>query len=101
MLEEARARKDRIVVTDSPLLFEAEDPASFDAIVLVDAPDSVRRTRLLNRGLSVSEAERMMEAQIASVSKRSRSDYVIDNDGDLTALEQAAALVWQSLLDRA
>lgn len=101
LLEEARARGDRIVVSDIPLLFEVDDPASFDAVVLVDARDSIRRTRLVNRGLTISEAERMMEAQLASASKRSRSDYVIDNDGDLPALERAAALVWQSLLDRA
>ena len=101
LLEEARARGDRIVVSDIPLLFEADNPASFDAVVLVDALASVRRARLVNRGLTVSEVERMMEAQMASASKRSRSDYVIDNDGDLRSLERAAALVWQSLLDRA
>lgn len=101
LLEQARARGDSIVVSDIPLLFEADDPASFDVVVLVDAPDSVRRARLVSRGLTSSEAERMMEAQMASASKRSRSDYVIENDGDLPALERAAALVWQSLLDRA
>ena len=90
------------MVSDIPLLFEADDPASFDAVVLVDAPDSVRRARLVNnRGLTVSEAERMMENQLDPSSKRLRSDYVIDNDSDLPALERAASIVWQSLLDRA
>ena len=102
LLEEARARGDRIVVSDIPLLFEADDPASFDAVVLVDAPEMVRRDRLVNlRGLSTVEAERMMQAQQPSAAKRARSDYVIQNDGDVPALERAAALVWQSLLDRA
>jgi dephospho-CoA kinase len=102
LLEEARARGDRIVVSDIPLLFEADDPASFDAVVLVDAPEMVRRDRLVNlRGLSTVEAERMMQAQQPSAAKRARSDYVIQNDGDVPALERAAAVVWQSLLDRA
>jgi dephospho-CoA kinase len=102
LLEEARARGERIVVSDIPLLFEADDPASFDAVVLVDAPEAVRRDRLVNlRGLSTVEAERMMQAQQPSAAKRARSDYVIQNDGDVPALERAAALVWQSLLDRA
>ena len=102
LLEEARARGERIVVSDIPLLFEADDPASFDAVVLVDAPEMVRRDRLVTlRGLSTVEAERMMQAQQPSAAKRVRSDYVIQNDGDLPALERAAALVWQSLLDRA
>jgi dephospho-CoA kinase len=102
LLEEARARGDRIVVSDIPLLFEADDPASFDAVVLVDAADTVRRARLVKlRGLTPSEADRMMQAQLPAAAKHARSDYVIENDGDIPALERAAALVWQSLLDRA
>ncbi len=102
LLEEARARGERIVVSDIPLLFEADNPASFDAVVLVDAPEAVRRDRLVNlRGLSTREAERMMQAQQPAADKRARSDYVIQNDGDVPTLERAAARVWQSLLDRA
>jgi dephospho-CoA kinase len=102
LLEEARARGERIVVSDIPLLFEADDPASFDAVVLVDAPEMVRRDRLVHlRGLSTMEAERMIQAQQPSAAKRALSDYVIQNDGDVPALQRAAALVWQSLLDRA
>jgi dephospho-CoA kinase len=102
LLEEARAHGESIVVSDIPLLFEADDPGSFDAVVLVDAPEAVRRDRLVNlRGLSTVEAERMMQAQQPAATKRARSDYVIQNDGDVPALERAAALVWQSLLDRA
>ena len=102
LLEEARVRGDRIVVSDIPLLFEADDPASFDAVVLVDAADTVRRARLVKlRGLPPSEADRMMQAQLPAAAKRARSDYVIENDGDIPALERAAARVWQSLLDRA
>src|SRR5215204_3284197 len=40
LLAEARARGDRIVVSDIPLLFEAADPSEFDAVVLVDAAES-------------------------------------------------------------
>ena len=47
LLEEARVRGDRIVISDIPLLFEAADPSEFDAVVLVDAPEPVRRARLL------------------------------------------------------
>lgn len=102
LLGEARARGDRIVVSDIPLLFEADDPGAFDAVVLVDAPETVRRARLLaSRALSSEEVGRMMAAQLASTPKRARSDYVIDNDGDLAALERAARAVWEALLARA
>jgi dephospho-CoA kinase len=102
LLAEAQARGDRIVISDIPLLFEADAPESFDAVVLVDAPEAVRRARLVeSRGLTSAEADRMIQAQMPASVKRSRSDYVIDNDDDLAALERAAAAVWQSLLDRA
>jgi dephospho-CoA kinase len=102
LLAEARGRGDRIVVSDIPLLFEADDPRAFDAVVLVDAPERVRRARLLkSRGISPGDADRMMVAQLSSAAKRARSDYVIDNDGDLPALEQAARAVWEALLSRA
>jgi dephospho-CoA kinase len=98
----ARARGDRIVVSDIPLLFEAADPSDFDVIILVDAPEPVRRARLMaERGLSEEEAGQMLASQLPSGPKRSRSTFVIDNDGDLSRLERAAAKVWEALLARA
>src|SRR6266513_1499255 len=52
----AGERGDAIVINDIPLLFEVLDPAQFDAVVLVDAPIVLRRTRLRTlRGLSNEE----------------------------------------------
>jgi dephospho-CoA kinase len=102
LLAEARARGERIVVSDIPLLFESADPGEFDAIVLVDAPEAVRRARLLaTRMLPPEEADRLMAVQLSSTPKRARSDYVIENDGDLPALERAASAVWDALVARA
>jgi dephospho-CoA kinase len=102
LLEDARARRDRIVISDIPLLFEADDPSTFDAVILVDAPASLRRARLVaSRNLGDEEADRMLAAQLSSNLKRTRSDYIIDNDGDLASLERAAHKVWQALNERA
>jgi dephospho-CoA kinase len=100
--QEARNRGDRIVVSDIPLLFEAADPSAFDVIVLVDAPETVRRSRLLaHRGLSAQDADRMLAAQAPTGPKRERSTYVIDNDADHAALEARAREVWTQLIARA
>ncbi|HEX5385283.1 MAG TPA: dephospho-CoA kinase [Gemmatimonadales bacterium] len=98
LFREAVARGDAIVVTDIPLLFEAADPAAYDVVVLVDAPESVRRARLIGeRSLSAAEADAMIASQMPSEQKRARSDYVIDNAGSRAALEQAARDVWSAL----
>jgi dephospho-CoA kinase len=100
LLAEARARGDRIVVSDIPLLFEVLDPAAFDAVVLVDAPEPVRRGRLLRaRGLTARQADQLLAAQLPSAPKRARSDIVIDNDGTLDDLRARAAAAWRQLLD--
>jgi dephospho-CoA kinase len=102
LLAEASNRGDRIVVSDIPLLFEAADPSEFDVVVLVDAPESVRRSRLVaSRALGGDQISRLMAAQLPSSTKRARSDYIIDNAGSLEALEHSAASVWRALLDRA
>ena len=102
LLAEARAGGARIVVSDIPLLFEALDPAAFDVVVLVDAPEPVRRARLLaQRALPEEDADQMLAAQMPSADKRARSTYVIDNDADRATLERRAAEVWQALLARA
>lgn len=102
LLAEARSRGDRIVVSDIPLLFETMDPEAFDAIVLVDASEEVRRNRLMTqRGLGDDEARGMIAAQMPAREKRDRSDFVIENDGDLAALEQASERVWRALQSRA
>jgi len=98
----ARAAGARIIVADIPLLFEAADPAEFDAVVLVDAPEAVRLHRLVTmRGLPREDAERLMAAQLPSVKKRPLSQFVIDNDGDRAQLERRARDVWLALEARA
>jgi dephospho-CoA kinase len=99
-LEDAATRQGAaIAVHDIPLLFESGDPAQFDRVVLVDAPEVRRRAWLIDRrGLDPAEADRMIAAQVPSRSKRGRSHYVIENDADLKALEQRTRAVWERLL---
>ncbi|HYU27894.1 MAG TPA: dephospho-CoA kinase [Gemmatimonadales bacterium] len=97
----ARERGDAIVVNDIPLLFEVLDPAQFDAVVLVDAPVALRRTRLRTRGLSNEDADRMIAAQMSAERKRARSRHVIENAGTLAKLEARAQAVFVELRKRA
>jgi dephospho-CoA kinase len=98
LLAAARARGDRIVITDVPLLFEAGDPGAYDGVILVDAPIATRRQRLLQgRGLSAREADQLIALQLPSEQKRARSHWIIDNDGDRDLLTRRARDVWKAL----
>jgi dephospho-CoA kinase len=98
LVEQARQRGDRLVVCDIPLLFERRMTDAFDKIVLVDAPRPVRLERLVrDRGLRETEAMDMIVAQMPAELKRARADYVIDNVGTLTQLDERVAEVWSAL----
>jgi dephospho-CoA kinase len=98
LVAEARARGDRVVVCDIPLLFERRMTEEFDRIVLVDAPRGVRLERLVrDRGLRETEAMDMIVAQMPAELKRARADYVIDNVGSRAEVERAADDVWGAL----
>jgi dephospho-CoA kinase len=102
LVEQARQRGDRLVVCDIPLLFERNLTAGYDRIVLVDAPRPVRLERLVReRGLRETEAMAMIVAQMPAELKRARADFVIDNAGTLTQLDQRVTEVWSALLEDA
>jgi dephospho-CoA kinase len=100
LLGDARARGDAVVVNDIPLLFEVLDPGGFDLVVLVDAPEAVRRTRLRERGLDPVEIDRLLAAQLPADAKRKRSDIVLDNGGTLEQLRRSAWDAWQTIKKR-
>ena len=98
LLAEARRRGDRVVINDIPLLFESADPADFDLVILVDAPEAVRLARLIQtRGMSKDAALQALRAQQPSGTKRWRSDFIIENVGTLSDLEESARRVWDQL----
>lgn len=94
----ARARGDRVVVCDIPLLFERRLEGEFDRIVLVDAPADVRLERLMReRALGRDEAMRMIASQMPAELKRPRADLVIENDDTPKALAARVDEVWTAL----
>ena len=99
---EAQGRGDLLVVNEIPLLIEAADPAQFDVVVLVDAPEALRRTRLrAMRGLSNDDADRMIAAQMPAERKRALSQFVIENSSTLKQLEARTRGVFKEIRHRA
>lgn len=76
------------IVHDVPLLFEVGMDRAVDAVVVVDASWRTRLERLAARsGWTEREAQAREDAQMPPEEKRARADVVLDNDGDVGALE--------------
>ena len=63
--------------------------------VVVDAPDEVRRARLLARGMEAGEAARRMAAQPSRAEWLQRADLVVDNGAGLDHLERECRRAWR------
>ena len=84
-----RAEKQGIpaVLIDAPLLFESGFDRECDMTVAVTAPPELRVERIVRRdGISQTEAEKRIAAQIPDAELSLRADYVLQNDGDLAKL---------------
>ena len=88
-----------VVVHDIPLLYENDLDRGLDAVVVVDAPLATRVARVVERsGLDPQEVRRRDAAQLPLSEKVARADFVVDNSGDLAALEEQVARLWRDLL---
>ena len=87
-----------VAVLEIPLLFEKDLRAEFDSVVTVDAPQSIRRARVVSsRGITPDEFLAMEAAQWPAGRKRVSADRVIWNPGDRQALDLDARRVWDTV----
>ena len=79
-----------IVVFDIPLLFETGGESRVDVIVVVSAPESVQRARVLARkGMTEAKFDAILERQLPDAEKTARADYVVPTGGSLDETRDA------------
>lgn len=84
----AAERGEDWVVQDVPLLFEGGLEKNMSATLLVDAPLETRVARVMARsGLTRADVLARDARQMPAEDKRRRATLVLDNSGDLPALE--------------
>ncbi len=89
-----------LVVFDVPLLFETGGDAAVDRVVVVSAPASVQRARVLARdGMTAEKFADILSRQTPDAQKRERADFVIDTGQSLEATRADVAALVERLRD--
>jgi len=82
----ARARREKLIVLDIPLLYETGATGRCDFVLVVSAPARLQRERVMRRrGMSAQRFAEILRAQLPDSEKRRRADFVVS-----TALSKAA-----------
>ena len=89
-----------VIVLDIPLLFETGGEGRVDKIVVVTAPATVQRERVLARpGMTEEKFQAIRDKQLPDDQKRQRADFVIDTGSGMEPARQAVADLIESLVD--
>ncbi|MAT12998.1 MAG: dephospho-CoA kinase [Rhodopirellula sp.] len=86
-----------VVIIDAALLLETGWQSVCHQIIFVDALAHVRLNRCQQRGWAEDQFRSREAAQWSLEQKRSRADFVIDNNGDVKRTTEMIGKVWQAL----
>ena len=96
-IEKLRAQGMEVVVVEAALLFEANWDYLVDEVWSTDASVETVIQRLRDRsGLTEQEVRKRIDSQMDREERLARSNFVLDNSGDVAELEQAVGSLWES-----
>jgi dephospho-CoA kinase len=89
------ARRERIVVLDIPLMFEAGLDRLCDAVIVVSAPPFLQKARVMSRpGMTSDRLAAILGQQMPDAEKRRRADFVVPTgSGRRASLRRLAEIV--------
>ena len=88
---------DEILIYEIPLLVETGAASNFDQIITVEADLEIRKSRLLKRGMFISEIESRLAAQASPAEREAVATHVIENSGDEDQLLRKVENLWEEL----
>ena len=88
---------DEILIYEIPLLVETGAASNFDQIITVEADLEIRKSRLLKRGMFISEIESRLAAQASPSEREAVATHMIENSGDEDQLLRKVENLWEEL----
>jgi dephospho-CoA kinase len=88
---------DEILIYEIPLLVETGAASNFDQIITVEADLEIRKSRLLKRGMFISEIESRLAVQASPSEREAVATHVIENSGDEDQLLRKVENLWEEL----
>ena len=87
-----------VVIIEAPLIFERGYQDRFDKIITVFTSEEVAISRLKKKGIGEGDVRRRIESQLPIGVKITRSDFTIDNNGDLENTKRQVEAIYQTLV---
>jgi dephospho-CoA kinase len=98
LINRLRDEGSRIAVFDAALLLETPATNWIKPVIVVVADDALKVKRVCSRdNCSEEDVISRIESQWTDEKRAALADHVIDNSGDLAALEEQVEKVWKSL----
>lgn len=96
-----RAAGQPLVVLDIPLLFETGGEARCDAVLVVSAPVSVQRERVLARpDMTPEKLDKILARQMPDAEKRRRAHFIVDTSQGIVSARRALDSILTALAGR-
>ena len=96
-LEELRVQGTQVVVVEAALLYEAGWDSLVDEVWATDSPVEAVIQRLQTRnGMSPEEVLKRIDSQMDRSERLDRAQVVVDNSGDVAALEETVNNLWEN-----
>ena len=86
------------MIYEIPLLVETDAARKFDFVITVEAEEELRISRLLSRGMFISDIKARLANQVPAEKRIAIADAVIRNDGDDDHLLRQVENLWEGAL---
>ena len=83
------------MIYEIPLLVETDAARKFDFVITVEADEELRISRLLSRGMFISDIKARLASQAPAEKRIAIADAVIRNDGDDDHLLRQVENLWE------